>query len=94
MAKLTVIYNLNIRESVLGHIVNLSKKLDIFNKNINTNQFRIVDSWPSQDFLNSLPLDLQVEEIDLNNDSIVSVRKLIVDVETEIVPNQQIPATV
>jgi hypothetical protein len=80
--RLTIIYpnTLESRTAIFSKIPEWSKKADL-TKGINAAHFKIIQGWPSFNELQGFPLSLQVEEIELENDTITSLRKLVNDVE-------------
>ena len=91
MSKFTIIYPCNdeARNAIFGKLVFWSKSVDLENQGINGGNFKIVKDWPTQNILKDLPINVQVEEVLLENDKIISLRQLTVDVE--IIPNKQEP---
>ncbi len=72
------------KDGIFSKLVEWSKKIDLENKGINANHFKIVKDWPPKEVLIGFPLNLQVEEITIENDILTSVRKLVIDVEVAI----------
>jgi hypothetical protein len=91
MSKFTIIYPYNdeARNAIFGKLVFWSKSVDLENQGINGGTFKIVKNWPTQNILKDLPMNVQVEEVLLENDKIISLRRLTID--AEIVPNKKKP---
>lgn len=90
--KFVVIYpnTVEAKTAIFGKLVEWSKKVDLEKNGINANHFKIVKDWPTKEVLNEFPLNLQVEEVCLIDDKVLSIRKFVNDVESEIVTEKVI----
>lgn len=69
------------RDAIFGKLIEWSKRVDLENKGISANHFKIVKDWPPKEVLENFPLNLQVEEVEINDDKLFSTRKLVLDIE-------------
>ena len=69
------------RTAIFGKLVEWSKRVDLEKKGISANHFKIVKDWPPQEVLKDFPLNLQVEEVIIKDDQVISIRKFVVDSE-------------
>jgi len=83
--RFTVIYpnNPEARNAIFGKLLELSTQTNLSEREINSPHFKVMPKWPDKETLNSIPLNLQVEEIIIKDGAIINVRKLVVDVEFE-----------
>lgn len=72
------------KAAIFGRLVEWSKKVDLEKREITANHFKVVKDWPPKEVLHTFPLGLQIEEVKIENDQIISLRKLVVDVEAGI----------
>lgn len=86
------------KNAIFAKLVEWSKKVDFEKQGIQANHFKVVKNWPSQNELINFPLNLQVEEVEIKDEKILSIRKLVIDADMEIVkevveaPKQNIEA--
>lgn len=88
--RFTVIYRHSMRENIFPQLLSLLKKVDLSKDRIQSNIFTTSPAWPAQDELNKLDLQVQVEELILENEQLLSIRKLIIDIETELMKVEEI----
>lgn len=81
--KFVVVYpnNPKDRDAIFSNLVAWSKRVDLENKGINAHRFKILKDWPPIEVSNTLPLELQVEEVELIDDKLRTIRKLVNDAE-------------
>jgi hypothetical protein len=68
------------RASIWAKLVEWSKRPDFQEKGISAHHFKVVRDWPPKEVLHSFPLNLQIEEVIIENDTITTTRKLIIDI--------------
>ena len=70
-----------LREQIFPHLIHASRQMDLSQNPLNTQHFRTFPNWPDVKTILNLPLNVQIEELEIIGDVISCLKKMIIDSE-------------